>query len=82
VVGLCHRPFAEFLAGFDGAGNVLFTVDGKNGAAAPSCNWAINGNTYPCATAGGGNVVGPNPSVVGHVPTYNGTAGTPLADNG
>lgn len=43
----------------------------------------INGNPIACAAGiGSGNVVGPNVSVVGHIPVFANTTGTLLADGG
>lgn len=55
-----------------------FTFDNLGGATG-GLTFAINGTSYAFPYAVGG-IVGPNPTVVGHLATWNNTIGTLLAD--
>lgn len=68
--------------GHDGSGNGLVTLDSYGGLANKSLNFRINGTTYPFPGTGNGNIVGPNPTVVGDMACWNNTGGSLQADCG
>jgi hypothetical protein len=74
-------PYSALSLGHDSDHNGLIALDSYNGLAAKVLRFRINGTIYEWP-ASGGNVLGPAPTVVGHVATWNDTTGELLADSG
>lgn len=65
-------------------GGGLLTYGAANGAATLPLSFIVNGTTYqfPFSGGGGGGVVGPGSSTIGHISCWANTAGTLLSDCG
>lgn len=76
--GYSDDAYSQVCSGFDGSGNVLFTVDRIGGGPDPTCNFRINGVLFPCGGGSGGaiSITGIGPIVVSPSPlTGTGTIG-------
>jgi hypothetical protein len=77
---LTSGGYHQICIGHDASGNGVLSLNAGNGAANSLFRLDINGTTYDFPGTGSGNVVGPTPTVVGHLVAWNNTAGTLTKD--